>query len=479
MSQLMALAGVLARNSTVSAIGAAAIALYAWYAYKNSTDPLRSIPSLPLFTLFSPPRKQSIQAKKMGNVFRIFLGPLKYLGVSGGEFVKWVMVKGEFKYMANGVPNRWRILLGPRSVNVLGDQKEHAVVRSLLNKGLNKTVISYFYPNLRSNARVVLAGLCKSSENGTVEIQPYDITRLFTYNVICGFTCSADPRHEQALKDLREEFITWTKGMGDLYTPEWLPFGLSPYGNALKARKKIENVLKEIIAERKERMDKGEVFNDSLGHMMEGLDAEANINEIIDNFINLTFAGYDSTAATLSTCLHVLLNDISPESLAMLRDELTSLPENVEENTLSNLPVLDAFVKETLRLYHPAPGAFRETTQDVTIKEGLPVIPKGTKVLVGFLNTFYDEELFPNPEEFRLERFMVDHVDKKIPMDYSIWGAGPRMCPGQHLAKLEMKVFLLELIRGFEIIKGITPSKRIPFPFNVAVPSLFIKPKAE
>jgi cytochrome P450 len=62
----------------------------------------------------------------------------------------------------------------------------------------------------------------------------------------------------------------------------------------------------------------------------------------------------------------------------------------------------------------------------------------------------YDARWFPEPEAFRPERFAPDAPE--LPRGaYMPFGAGPRVCLGQHLAMAEMTVMAAMLLQRFEL----------------------------
>ncbi|KAJ3106696.1 hypothetical protein HDU97_005848 [Phlyctochytrium planicorne] len=485
----------LLRPFTVAAAGAAAVAVYLWSkrsskkAIKNENEegdqeyadfPVvdGALPVLGHFLkTFSGAQKDFFRAAvgKYGNAFYVFLGNLKLLVLNGAEYHKWSYIKGEDKYISGGWPPRWKTLLGEKSIQVSGG-KFHRKLRQLIAKGVSRSTLSVFYPTLRENSRKVLNDLVRLSENGKKVILPIDAARIFTFNAICGFIGCSDAEHVKKFEALREDFITWSQGLNDFFIPEWLPF--SPYGKAMAARRRIADVVTKVIIERKERAAKGEVFNDALGIFITARDEdgeEFGIQEIADNFIPLAFAGYDTTSSTICNVLHILLNEIHEDELSALKEEVLALEDPIDESTLNSLPILDAFVKEVLRIAPPAASTFKQTTEDVDLEPGKK-LKKGTLLLLPILANHYQEDIYPQPEKFRFSRFLTDEVDKKHPLDYIPFGSGPRLCLGMQLARTEVKMILVEVMRNFNIVKG-GETIYEPVPFNIRIPRILISHK--
>ncbi|CAH9106745.1 unnamed protein product [Cuscuta epithymum] len=99
---------------------------------------------------------------------------------------------------------------------------------------------------------------------------------------------------------------------------------------------------------------------------------------------------------------------------------------------------------EVMRLYPPVFGAFREALEDISY-EGYD-IPKGWKFYWNAPITHLNKSLFQDPMNFDPLRF---EGDGPPPYTYVPFGGGPRMCLGKEFARLEILVFLPNLIKRF------------------------------
>ena len=106
---------------------------------------------------------------------------------------------------------------------------------------------------------------------------------------------------------------------------------------------------------------------------------------------------------------------------------------------------------ETQRLYPAVINSERVCTQSCTV-QGMP-IPKGTKIYMPTYPAHINEEFFPQPFEFKPERFLKENSDKIIPYSYRPFGSGPRVCLGQRFAMVEMMIFMSKLMLKFKIVK--------------------------
>ncbi|KAK7283331.1 hypothetical protein RIF29_12773 [Crotalaria pallida] len=206
-----------------------------------------------------------------------------------------------------------------------------------------------------------------------------------------------------------------------------------------------------------EGQDKQHDFMDVLLSMVEkgedfdGRDADITIKATC---LSLIIAGTDTTTGTMIWILSLLLNN--REVLSRAVNELDAqigrdrLPV---ESDLKNLVYLQAIIKEALRLYPVGPlGLAHESMEDCTV--GGYHVPAGTRLLTNISRIQRDPLVFPNPLEFRPERFITTHKDMDLRghhFDYIPFGAGRRMCPGLSFALQIMQLTFANLLHGFDV----------------------------
>ncbi|KAK3015588.1 hypothetical protein RJ639_007397 [Escallonia herrerae] len=127
----------------------------------------------------------------------------------------------------------------------------------------------------------------------------------------------------------------------------------------------------------------------------------------------------------------------------------------VEESDIKNLIYLQAVIKETLRLYPPAPLSIpHESTEECTV--GGYSIPKGTRLLVNIWKIHRDPLAWSDPSEFRPERYLTS--DREIDVrgqnfELIPFGSGRRICPGMSLGLQILQLTLASVIHGFEFVR--------------------------
>ena len=115
---------------------------------------------------------------------------------------------------------------------------------------------------------------------------------------------------------------------------------------------------------------------------------------------------------------------------------------------LSSLVYLTAVVKEAMRVAHMMAAGFRRRVpRDMSVL-GYRV-PKGTMIVQGGNRVFNVDTDWDDPESFKPERYLSDEETSRL---YNMmFSTGPRDCPGQKLAMLEMRVAIIFVLQRYEI----------------------------
>ncbi|ORX63930.1 cytochrome P450, partial [Basidiobolus meristosporus CBS 931.73] len=164
------------------------------------------------------------------------------------------------------------------------------------------------------------------------------------------------------------------------------------------------------------------------------------------------FAGTDTTSNTLTWAVYLLTKH--PKSAQKLAEELdAAIPDRqakIQDSELHSLPYLNAVISETFRCLP-------------TVPIGLPrVIPKGGKTMKGYylpggttvsvpINCLHlDPHVFPDPEAFQPDRWLVE--DTLLMKRYLIpFSYGSRACIGRNIAMMELRLTLASLYRRFDV----------------------------
>jgi cytochrome P450 len=242
------------------------------------------------------------------------------------------------------------------------------------------------------------------------------------------------------------------------------PFDLpgTPYRHWLDLSQSIDNGIHQVIAAK--RAD-GAGGRDMLSMLLEARDeagASLSEDELVGHAGVIFAAGHETSSNALSWTLFLLAQH--PRVMADLCDELDSQLHGAAP-TFEDLPalvLLDRVVKESLRIFPPAPLNHRVTARDSVL--GAFAVPAGTEILSSIYHTHRMPEIYPEPLRFRPERW--EGLDPG-PYAFNPFSAGPRMCIGATFALFEIKVVLALLLQRFRF--ELVPNQRIDRQFTITM----------
>ncbi|WP_433337254.1 cytochrome P450 [Spirillospora sp. CA-294931] len=221
-------------------------------------------------------------------------------------------------------------------------------------------------------------------------------------------------------------------------SPLLLKAGALPTTRYVRVRDAVDAILYDEIARRRANPDPSAM--DVLSQLVAARDdtgAPLTDQELRDELMTLLQAGHETTATALAWTFERLVR--SPRALATLRDELADGGEG---------PYLGAVVKEALRARPIVLGAPR--TLDEPISIGGYAIPAGWYVSAAIPLILSDPDVYPDPEEFRPERFLGEDA-ARANKAWIPFGGGRRYCAGAQLAMLELRTVLTEVLRGVSL----------------------------
>ncbi|KAL5549774.1 hypothetical protein UlMin_005005 [Ulmus minor] len=252
-------------------------------------------------------------------------------------------------------------------------------------------------------------------------------------------------------------------GFGDVLGP-LKSLGFWFYGKKMiDVVMKYDEILERFMIEHEER-GKKEGFEredrdlmDILLKVYEDDNAELKITttHIKAFFLDLFIGGTSTTSEVMQWTIVELINH--PYVLNKLRNEINSIVGSkrlIEDSDVPNLPYLQVIIKETLRLYPGVPLVSRKCRQNCKIQDF--DVPKETKVMVNVHAIMRDPEIWENPNEFWLERFLDYSKEQseaiKEHMDFGFvpFGGGKRRFPGSSLALLLLHATIRAMVQCFD-----------------------------
>ncbi len=348
-----------------------------------------------------------------GDVFETKLLAQRMVFIRGERAIADLLGQGDA--LEGWWPDSVRQLLGSKSLaNRSGTG--HKARRRVVGQLFSSAALARYTPSIQQ----LVEELCQELVTAEKPLPLAARMRRFAFAVIATTVLGLDGASRDALF---ADFEIWTRALFSI--PLAIPG--TPFAKAMAARQRL---LQRIKAELQRVSKAG-----GLDLLSGGLD-EAGIplddDDLAEQLLLLLFAGYETTASSLSCLFRALL--LNPEIETWLR-------EGLAESGTS--PRLDATVLEVMRLTPPVGGFFRRSLAPITLA-GV-AIPQGSVVQV-VLSPASDSD-DADLAAFRPQR----HLDGSFGQTLLPFGGGERVCLGKTLAELEIRLMAVGLLQAVEL----------------------------
>ncbi|XP_061524567.1 steroid 17-alpha-hydroxylase/17,20 lyase [Phycodurus eques] len=447
--------------------------------------------SLPWIAGATPPHLFFMQlGHRYGPLFELYLGPHRTVVVNAHAHAKEVLLQ------------RGRDFAGRPSM----------VTTDLLTRGGKDIAFSDFSPLWKLHRRLVhtsftlfgegssrlqdivlseVDGLCVEllSSDGRGFDPSIAVTTAVT-NVVCTLVFGSTYRHGDG--ELQEVMryndgivrnIT-RGGLVDIFS--WMKVFPNASLRELRACISVrDRLLTQKLREHKEVLSEGDP-QDLLDALLKGKGSPGSDGvPITDDHVLMTAAeafgaGVETTSTTLLWILAYLLHH--PEVQVRAQKELD---EEVGERAVcaadrGRLPYLDSIINEGMRIRPVSPVLIPHIAM-IDSRIGCHAIRRGTRVLVNMWAIHHHPDHWDRPDLFMPDRFLDDQGRRVTPPCFLPFGAGPRVCVGESLARMELFLFLSSMLQrmSFMLPDGASPPNlqgRLgvvlqPLPYKVAVRS--------
>lgn len=321
------------------------------------------------------------------------------------------------------------------------DPPEHTAYRRMVQPPFSFREVNAAEAGIRLLAREVVNGVRSKKEFDFVE----DIARqlpMRMLGIMLGLPEKDGPwlvkRGDALIGNTDPEFTEHPVGIVDTDSYRLMPFR-SPVSHELfsyaeeQARVRREHPTEDVISLLLRPKRDGEPLSE---------------HEFKNFFTLLVAAGNDTTRYSMAAGMHALIEN--PEQLAELRE---------------NPALLDTATEEILR-WGSVTMHFRRTALSNTELAGKK-IKAGDKVLIWFISGDYDEREFPDPYRFDIRRTPNDHLAFGL--------KSPHKCIGEHLARVEIRVLLEELLPQLADVRINGPVERLRSNFISGIKHLPLK----
>ncbi|KAJ5057105.1 cytochrome P450 [Bipolaris maydis] len=462
--------------STPSLVLLAISLVVAKFLYVGLTCPTRHLPG-PWYTRFTHYRlKRAVVTgqrifyidslhEKYGPIVR--LSPTE-VGVADLDAFKEIHKIGT-KYMKS----EWYLRLAnfPKAgVFTMLDPREHGPRRKLLSRSFSRSyLVQYWEPVVKEKALLAVQKIKADAMKSTADV--YNWWMLLASDVSAhlafgdSFGMLEDGRTNQFMRVLKKltmgagimvempllrllRFIPIT-GIQEMFNAnEFILQGAGKAVETARSRTGENNIFAKVIEDCEKE---GEGHIDDMDVRIEAM--------------NVIIAGTDTTGVTLTYLTWAVLQ--RPDLQAALEAEVGRLQEDFTENDLINLPLLNAVIEETLRLYGAAPSSLPRVVPQGGTKFAGHFIPEGVTVDTQAYTFHRDPKIWSDPLTFNPDRWIPDKetgvaeaLSPAAKLAFHPFGAGARSCIGIHLARMELRyacAFFFRECQGIRLGERTTP----------------------
>lgn len=247
----------------------------------------------------------------------------------------------------------------------------------------------------------------------------------------------------RAMDIAQQELGASLRGVGGML-PTWVP---TPGRRRLAAAvADLDTEVSRVVEERRRTHAERDDLVDRLLAASDERGRPLTDREIRDEAVTLYVAGHETTGIMLTWAWYLLSrNPVARHRLALELDDVLGHGRPPSHDDYEALRYTRKIVKETLRLYPPV-WLTTAVAREGSVLAGRR-IPEGTRLWTSQWSTHRDPRWFPDPAEFRPERW-DDEAATEIPEHaWYPFGGGPRACIGARFAQVEATLVLATVAR--------------------------------
>ncbi|KAF9443424.1 cytochrome P450 [Macrolepiota fuliginosa MF-IS2] len=301
--------------------------------------------------------------------------------------------------------------------------------------------------DVQEHVRSCTGGLSTSLTYGLPTRRHKDPLLLFSENIITGITTASAPGN----------YLVNIIPLLD-YVPSWMP-GANFKRVARQLRDGLYKMMEEPYQATQKSMDEDTL---SACFVLENLERTRHTEDYHTQHkitkqvaTQIYAAASETTTAAIMTFILAML--LYPDVQRKAQQELDSIIGSDRLPDFSDkpsLPYLSAILTSVDVFWNPiAPMGVPHLTTDEDVYDGY-YIPKGCMIMANAYAMLHDENVFPNPTEFKPERFIKNGtIDNDVPDPENVatFGFGRRICPGSHVALAMLYIAAASILTIFDI----------------------------
>jgi len=461
--------------SLAAACSSLLVASFVWHKYFSNLPPgpypLPIVGNLLAVAGDNPEVSLQRLAQRFGSVMTVYLGSQRTVVLSSPEAVKEAMVtKGGLT--AGRVRNASidACTLGGKNLGFSEGVHWRRLRKTVAMEILHKTQFMRHLPKMVEEVTAAKAAILARCAGQPQLVDPFYYLRVTFANIIFRSMLSERIDFDNLsshpdMSALNEVYLQVFAELGTGAIEDFVPLiHMLPTPHMTKLHSLSatrDKILGKMICERRQHLKEN---GRAAGDVMDALILRQEEIKITDQEIvllvsDLLSAGSDTGSSSTLWLLRMLA--AHPEAQDAVQQELdivfgSEVPAG--EISREKLPVLSATIMETMRIRAVAPLALPHANREPMTISGYS-IPANSQILVNNSALMMDPTLWDRPEEFRPRRFLEEEAGLKLQgaesrpnvaaYKFVPFGVGPRYCPGQAMAQVELFLAAAHLLHAF------------------------------
>jgi len=373
-------------------------------------------------------------AREYGPLASFRIGPRRVFLASGHDLIEQVLVTDAKHYIKHFGARAFKPVLGNGLATSEGGFWHRQ--RKLIQPAFLKARVQSYAPAM---AELTNQMLDSWTPGKAVQID-YEFGALTSKIALKTLFDLDDPGHRERFSDaLRLAFELMNARLHRIFKlPLWVP---TPANRRLQgAVAELDRTVQSFIASGRSRQHPGDDLLSRLLVAQHEDGTRMSDLQLRDEAMTLYLAGHETTALTLAWSWYLLSQNPNVENRLVSEWQHILAGATPTADHLHHLPYTGAVIAESMRLFPPVYGIGREATDDLEL--GRYRVKRGYTVLMSQWVNHRDPTYFPEPEEFRPERW-ENGLAKRIPkFAYYPFGGGQRICVGNTFALMEAAIIL-------------------------------------
>ncbi|BAZ42819.1 cytochrome P450 [Calothrix sp. NIES-4101] len=417
--------------------------------------------------IFQPIQYMEDNAKNYGDTFTLFNKSGNHLVYFCSPQALQQIYTADPSYFDAGRSNRGLgFLVGANSLIVL-DGDRHSQQRQLLTPPFHGDRMRTYGDTIREITQQVMEEW-EVGKPFNIRSSMQEVSLRVILRVVFGLDAGENLENLRNLLSSLLDFISYPLMSTSLFF-RFLQKDLgawSPWGWVINQIQQIDELIYALIAERKteDYQNRQDILSLMMTARYDDGQGMSDV-ELRDELITLLLAGHETTASALTWAFYWI--DYLPEVRENLLTELNSVDKNLQLSNIAKLPYLTAVCQETLRIYPIIMTSFPRV-----VKKPIEIVgynlPVGTVIIPGIYIAHHREEVYPEADKFKPERFLERQFSA---YEYLPFGGGNRRCIGLAFAMYEMKIVLATVLSKYQVsLVNKRPLKPVRRGLTVATP---------